>query len=982
MLVTSKLRLDGSTDLGALGLVPWVAAFDFDPDSDNGGLLAALRSVLQQRRSIHIVTMKDRPTLNLRSGTYWFFPRGLTGREALSDSGWREWQKQYGVAMNEQVGRLASTSAPAAIVFIVVWSQPDFIKHLKTFLDSTLAAFGDRGNIVIVSDDPNFPDDDISDTGAVRVALPLHHLCSGLKISLAASDSQTSSTSIPTSSNVPFLLPPKETRWLEEEFELVTLEAGQIPRIDNKVGTDFLRGNEISWFELGVHSDVERDLSPKLERQVRSDLESRRAGRINLYHSPGAGGTTTAKRVLWQFHREYPAVVLKSTNPPETAERLNYLAASSGQPVLVVVDGADVAQRQTDELYDLLRARHIPSVILQVARHFSQPSEGQRSFFLRTELSQTEAFRFRSAYGKEQPQCLPEIEKLLNSSDPRYLTAFYFGLVAFKEDFHGLEPYVGSRIERLEPAQKKLVVFISLAHHYGQKPLPAQAFAYVLGLPQNRSIAIQNTLPPTALELLVRLESNRWRTVHDLVALEILKRLLWPSSADERLWKQSLSQWATEFAEFCRGSEPVPSEEMLEVVRRCFVYRDNSELLGTERAGLNHFAPIIDDIPSKEGALEVLRRLTDLYPDEAHFWAHLGRFHSLQRRDFPAAVECIDRALALQNRDHVLHHMRGMALRQQVYEEIQADRDLTQVIDLAKKASESFGAARTLSPEDEYAYISEVQMLLRLLDCAGRKHAGSALDYASSHSADPFLREAFQQSEDLLERVRRNREGQGASHFEETCRAHLDTLYGKHEVALQAWDGLLSRKDTYAPPIRRQIVWTYLARRERSWHKLEPREIDRIVDLLEQNLREEPHIDTNLRLWVQAVRNSSKPPTMESIIERVGYWRTNANSLESVFYSYVLYALQAIEGSILAIDSANRFIEELRARARFSRNRTKSLEWLGKGSGATRLVHHTQLGNWDQKKEFWDNTILLTRLGGRIARMTRRSQERLKPKAG
>jgi len=313
--------------------------------------------------------------------------------------------------------------------------------------------------------------------------------------------------------------------------------------------------------------------------------------------------------------------------------------------------------------------------------------------------------------------------------------------------------------------------------------------------------------------------------------------------------------------------------------------------------------------------------------------------------------------------------MRGMALRQQVYDEIDAEHPFQQVIDLAKKASESFSAARGLSPEDEHGYISEVQMLLRLLDYAGRKYAGNVLDYISSSSADPFMREAFQQSEDLLERVRRNREGQGASPYEETCRAHLDRLYGRHELALQAWDGLLSRRDIYAPPIRRQLVWTYLARKDRSWQNLEPKEIDRIVDLLERNLREEPHVDSNLRLWVQAVRETSKPPTTESIIERVGYWRTNANSLEATFYSYVLYALQTIEGSALAIDLANRFIEECKTRTRFNRNRTKSLEWLGKGTGVTRLVHHTQLGNWDRAKNFWDKTALLVRLTGRIAKI-------------
>ena len=37
--------------------------------------------------------------------------------------------------------------------------------------------------------------------------------------------------------------------------------------------------------------------------------------------------------------------------------------------------------------------------------------------------------------------------------------------------------------------------------------------------------------------------------------------------------------------------------------------------------------------------------------------------------------------------------------------------------------------------------------------------------------------------------------------------------------------------------------------------------------------------------------------------------------------------------------------------------------------GVTRLVHHSQLGNWDRSKEFWENTSLLVRAQGRIARI-------------
>ena len=55
--------------------------------------------------------------------------------------------------------------------------------------------------------------------------------------------------------------------------------------------------------------------------------------------------------------------------------------------------------------------------------------------------------------------------------------------------------------------------------------------------------------------------------------------------------------------------------------------------------------------------------------------------------------------------------------------------------------------------------------------------------------------------------------------------------------------------------------------------------------------------------------------------------------------------------------------------ARYRRGRTKSYEWFGRGSGAKRLVHHSQLGDWNQTTEFWENISPLERVSGIITRI-------------
>jgi hypothetical protein len=406
LLITGVIPSKQGADLAPLGAVPWSASFDFDPNSDASGILAALRTALQERRSIHLVTMRERPTFNLRTGSYWFFARGLSGRDTVEVGKWQSWQRVYGAALNEQMARLASACAPTPVTIVVLSYEHEIVKHLRTLLEGSLAAFGSLGNIVIVTDDTQLATDIAGDVGAIVVQMPVHQLCSGVRAIFGSQLQLESPASFPSSSGAPLIIPAKDQRWLEEEFDLVTLECGQTPPPDREVGRAFLQGNEISWFELGVHSDVERDVQAKLYRQVTKDLEARITARINLYHAPGAGGTTVAKRIAWNAHREYPTAILRRTIPAETADRVAHITSSSGLSVLLIVDGSDVAEKHIDDLYDHLRARHIPALILQVIRRSSPATEGQRSFFLREELSAAEAQRFKAIFSKEQPAIL------------------------------------------------------------------------------------------------------------------------------------------------------------------------------------------------------------------------------------------------------------------------------------------------------------------------------------------------------------------------------------------------------------------------------------------------------------------------------------------------------------------------------------------------------------------------------------------------
>ena len=836
-------------------------------------------------------------------------------------------------------------------------------------LDSFLSAYGPSVDFVIVTADPADLHVIAAVMGVVPTGMPLHHVCSGLESLFGMSnDYDPDQIALPSSSGAPIFLDIPTNNWIRGEIELVGLSAGLIEDRGRRIGEAFLKGEEITWYELGLHYDVERERTRTLNRRVEQDLVARRSVRINLFHQPGAGGTTVAKRVIWDLHQDYPAGILRRCSPRETIERLQYIVSLTEQPVVILADGGDVSSRELDELFDYVKARHLPVVIIQVIRTFGAQSANQRTVFLESELTKGESQRFAYVLSREVPQRTAELNGISATQPERFRTPFYYCLQAFGEDFLRLDTFVAARLDELTDIQKKILEFLSIAHHYGHKSVPSNAFASMLGIPANSVVDLVASLSDRGLDMVVESAKAEWRTSHDLIATEILQQLLAKNSLDTSVWKQNLSGSAVEFAIFCRGTSPLPSEAMLDVVRRTFVYRDNNELLGTERSGTSQFAQIVIDIPVKEGRVSVLQALTEAFPDEAHFWAHLGRLYAVELRDYPRSMECIEHALALQPDDSVLHHMKGMALRARAVGMIGDRTQISEVVQVAKDASRS-ETAREKNPDDEHGYISDVQLISRVLDYAGSQHEEGLIGYLSLPTVDPYLQGGLGRSGDLLEQVRANREGQNPSTYEQECRGRLDSLYERHDRALQVWDNLLQRNDVYFPPIRRQIVWTYLARQRRSWSALPQHEIIRANELLERNLDQEPYNDRDMRMWIQSVRHLLVPPSIESVIEKVAYWQANSGSIESTYYLYVLNAILAMEGSAFAADSARQYLDECRSRARLRRNRTKSFEWLGPGTQLARLVHHSRLGDWDRSFDFWTNPRPLARVAGRISRI-------------
>jgi len=964
-----------SAEIKFLGRVDWELVIDFDPATQTKGTYSKVSEELSQVRSLHLLTLDDSVSFHPEIGTYWFGVRGLEDRPTtLVDDSWRSWNRRYSQLLRTTLERFGASLGRRPVTVVLMWHNMEYI---RTVCEATDTIFGNTVNFVFATTYTR-QISNLSETfSGSLIPISMPDICRGFEAMLHPRISSPQRFEFPSFSEGKVCMSFDKVLWLQEEMELIHLGVGVSPTDGSLPGRDFYRGRIISWFELMMHFDVQRDQISNIKQAVERDLKERSTRRINLYHWPGAGGTTVARRVGWDIHETYPTVILNQFTGEETVSRLRALYDLTQLPLFVILEAANISDTDLESLYGDILARPFPVVFLNVRRVFERKiRESERVFFLDSTLTINEATRFFEAYSHEVPEKKILLNTIAKSATPSLRNPFYFGLVAFEKEFISLEEYVQQRIKQATSLQLKLLLFISLVYHYTQKSLSLQLFHQLLGILSNSVVLFNNVFSEPLAELLISENENVCRPIHELVAVEIMQTILAGEVTDKRVWVQNLSLWSKDFAFLCSNTDRLLSDEIRELLKRLFIYREQLEISGTDVSLRQRYAELIEDIPSAEGRLEVLKYLTELFPEESHFWAHYGRFLMMEMGDIQSALISIKKAIDINDKDFIFYHIKGMIIGRMainkmesfIKEDIGSKEQLKEIQNLVKEAGEQFKMSTFLSSsEREHGYVSHIKLLLRTVDFGFRISGFKLREEFLSSPNSGWYRDLLDISAILLQEVESAREGESSSLFVSACESQLFEQYGDFTQALKNWTSLLSQKGVYQPPIRRHIMYTYLAKAGRTWYNLSKTEIDEILDLMEANLREEPGNEINIRNWFNAARRSDRY-SIDAAIERLSYWHINSKSTEALFYLYILYAIQAIENSAMAINKARDLIYEcsLEAKNKKLRIRTTSIEWLGKLEGLKRLINYRQLDNWEE--EFKSGSILEL-VSGRIAKI-------------
>ena len=472
--------------------------------------------------------------------------------------------------------------------------------------------------------------------------------------------------------------------------------------------------------------------------------------------------------------------------PESNLDRIRYLFDVSNLPVLVIVDSPSATTNDLDRLFDLVRGSNVWATILRVVRHYGDTQRHRPTPFVDAMLSTQESLALEERLSTLVPDRRSALHSLSRIEDRRRRTPFNYGITAYGRNFQGIETYVSSRLDRCSPHGKLVCLISSLVYHYGQQSIPLQLLAKRLGIPQSKVISLSDVVDEFVEDLFVS-ASGRIRPIHDLIAEEILRQLLGRDPTDEN-WKTGIADAAITLAEICAeqvATSGTQSADMLHTV----VLERHAEAFDAD------FSRLLKDVPSPEAQERILTTLTDLFPYQSHFWAHLGRFRSLVTRNHQMAHECHRTAIELAPSDPTLHHMAGMSLRAQLYDLLGAnDRNSDSEGDLrglVAEAAERFGTVRQLDGRNEYGYIAHVQMLERVINDAAIRQGFryQTHEFLIKPNNGWYLR-LLDQAEDLLVELTVARGGDSPSRFESTLRSALNRIYGNFDNAIKGWTDL------------------------------------------------------------------------------------------------------------------------------------------------------------------------------------------------
>lgn len=735
ILVTSPDLKQNCSDnqLSLLSRVDWKLILDFDNKSKEDGLYKNAQEEYQGR-SIQDLTIESK-NIDFEQNkalTYWFFANGIypTIKEEQNNF---KWKAKYSDKIRNIVNEVVRKTNFYKTIFICLWNDELYLKTL--FEAFFIFADAPEKLEVIIINEKELSTNEIKKVLEQEMQLfevsilnfKYNEFLEGFRnIKSKVLPINKNTITIPAFNSKreysPINLPSDYYYELKNRFEIELLYF-EIANIYQSESNDFYLGRPITWYDLYINKgkDVERIKTATIIQDVRDALsDNTNFYRIDLFHEPGAGGTTISRRIAYEIgvnNAENPTLIINKYHPTRTFDAIRELYNKVNQKaIFAIIEEWELSEEKLKQLREQIFKARIHLVVLFVQRVFSDVKEKKNKRFIKSALlekdNKSEVKDFEKVYSNVKPerrlaiQLIPKTYK----EEPNFITPFIYGLTTFQEEFVKLDDYVKNWLNVITTEEKrKFIGFISLINYYIQNEVDElpffELFKEKFVIDDNTRIEdlykLKNEKEYAALNVFLiqdftikitiggieKVPNGLWKTRHSIIAKETIKQLLVGINGDKKNWKINLSKWLEELIILIKNANQIelsePDRLLLEAL---FIDKQKSLETDTneENTKIKRFSPVIEDLNdyNPEIAQYILQLLSDTFPENPYFKQHLARHYYFSAeigflngnkrfedviKDYQKAEKVALAAIEVGNpNDPVLHHTLGDAILKQI----------------------------------------------------------------------------------------------------------------------------------------------------------------------------------------------------------------------------------------------------------------------------------------------------------------------------
>ena len=777
-----------------------LAVFDFDPvtQEESSGQLRGLYSVMESRLGqVYKALTTDNfdgnseenkssankdgvskllESIENSSFRSWIFCNGYAplGKEELQVTAWRA---KRGEGFKEAI-RFYKGKIPSDKACIIILLLSRNYEVLLGALDEIFTKFPDQWILVAESEKVaqellaevirrRYVEKQVLEERSV-IGMPWTHVNHSI-MNVFGYTSGTGCT-LPSSTGAPCVMKEKEKNELSD-LEILSMKQceeedivrkGSPEQLEQKKRTmevDFYRGKMVSWWNFYFRDHVLKraqfkDLMEEVNKRLSGDIpEDEKVAVITLLHQRGAGGSTTAREILWELKGHVRCCVIKKITD-QTCDQIarfrGFQERSDPKPPLVLIDNEDeekvfqlcshMNEKARREARD--RGFQIFCILIICVRMAEFPKKKEKAkVTLGHALQPDEVQWFRTKYENLEER----YRKQQLTLHPKLLISFNILKENFNQQY--IKNAIGEFVGEIRAfREKQLLKYIALINSFDPdfQNIPMSCFNPIMNPEQGARKKLPRLGQPTFSKE-VHWETSLSQSINvllnrtsepclggDVKALRIISNNL-SREILKTLCQQERKKVSDVMLEFLHSDVFKPSNESTVQSKLVKIMKDMLKKRTATKQGRAKFSPIVLEIGRDEGyeaAAAVLKVGFDKFDDPmiaqqiARIYIHCQNW-KLAEKFARTAQDMIPKSSYLCDTHGQVYKEKLICVLKDCLEseEMLEGEKAREVIDMAFEAITIFRREQKLSDEDtstgynNCGFFSELRVVVTLLDC-------------------------------------------------------------------------------------------------------------------------------------------------------------------------------------------------------------------------------------------------------------------------